>query len=323
LSSSTPAISEPLIEVERLIKYYGRIRALDDVTLAVRRGVTGLLGPNGSGKSTLIKVLLGLARITAGRGSVLGLDVRRQVREIRHRVGYMPEDDCYIAGMSGAEAVQFAARLSGLPSTEALRRAHEILDFCDAGQERYRPVETYSTGMRQKLKFAQAIVHDPPLVILDEPTSGLDPHERQAMLRRVRILARKAGKSVIVSTHILPDVQSICDDVIILSRGKVVLSRPLEELSRPSAPTFQVRVSGPPEPLAEHIRREGLSVEIDGKGVLTVGAVDGNAVDGEAAACVWRCAQAAGVTVNRLERARNSLEQIFLEAVRGESHAHS
>jgi ABC-2 type transport system ATP-binding protein len=308
---------EPLIEVERLMKFYGRLRALDDVSLVVRRGVTGLLGPNGSGKSTLIKVLLGLVRLNAGRGSVLGLDIRRQMREIRHRVGYMPEDDCYIAGMTGAEAVQFAARISGLPSIEALRRAHEILDFCDAGQERYRAVETYSTGMRQKLKFAQAIVHDPQLLILDEPTSGLDPEERRAMLGRVRILARKAGKSVIVSTHILPDVQTICDDVIILARGRVRLSRPLEELSRPSAPTFQVRVSGAPDVLAEGIRREGLRVEIDGKGVLTVGGADG-----EVAACVWRCAQAAGVAISRLEPARNSLEQIFLDAVREESHAH-
>jgi ABC-2 type transport system ATP-binding protein len=309
--------ADPLIEVERLVKLYGSLRALDDISLSVQRGVTGLLGPNGSGKSTLIKVLLGLVRITAGRGSVLGCDIRRQVREIRHRVGYMPEDDCYIAGMTGVEAVQFAARLSGFPSTESLRRAHEILDFCDAGQERYRAVETYSTGMRQKLKFAQAVVHDPPLLILDEPTSGLDPEERQAMLRRVRILAGKAGKSVIVSTHILHDVQSICDHVIILTRGKMRIARPLNELSQPTSPTVHVRVSGSPEALAEQIRREGMQVDVGAKGVLSV-----VGADGEAAACIWRCAKEAGVAIQRLEPARNSLEQIFLEAVREEQHAH-
>ena len=160
----------------------------------------------------------------------------------------MPEDDCYLPGLIGVEMVRFAARLSGLPSVEALRRAHEILDFCGIEQERYRPVETYSAGMRQKLKFAQSIVHDPPLLILDEPTSALDPEEREAMLQRIRILAAKHGKSVLVSTHILPDVQAICDTVIILAKGRVRLVEKLSVLSRPVSPAFHVRVLGPSSP---------------------------------------------------------------------------
>ncbi|RPH79927.1 MAG: ABC transporter ATP-binding protein, partial [Planctomycetaceae bacterium] len=169
-----------MIELRGVTKAFDRFQALHDITTTIPAGVTGLLGPNGAGKSTLIKILLGLLKASAGEAQVLGFDVWRQSKTIRQLVGYMPEDDCYLPTLSGVESVQFAARLNSMPAIEALRRAHEILDFCGAGQERYRTVETYSTGMRQKLKFAQALVHDPPLLILDEPTSGLDPDEREA-----------------------------------------------------------------------------------------------------------------------------------------------
>ena len=151
-------------------------------------------------------MLLGLVRYSGGTGSILGHPLGRDGRRIRSMVGYMPEDDCYMAGMSGVEVVQFSACLSGLPDVEALRRSHEILDFCGMRQERYRAIETYSTGMRQKIKFAAAIVHDPELLILDEPTSGLDPEERESLLNRIALLHREARKSVVISTHILPDV---------------------------------------------------------------------------------------------------------------------
>ena len=207
----------------------------------------------------LIKVLLGLVRITAARARCSAIDIGRQARSIRTRVGYMPEDDCYIAGLSGVEMVRFIARLSGLPSVEALRRSHEILDFCGIEQERYRDVETYSTGMRQKLKFAQAIVHDPPLLILDEPTSGLDPEERQAMLSRIGVLARRGGKTVLLSTHILPDVQATCANVVILARGRVRIVEQLDVLSKPSSPAFHVRVLGPPDALLSRLQRRRIS----------------------------------------------------------------
>ena len=156
----------------------------------------------------------------------------------------MPEDDCYLPGLSGVEMLQFAARLSGIPAVEALRRSHEILDFCGVEQERYRDVDTYSTGMRQKLKFAQAIVHDPPLLILDEPTAGLDPEEREAMLARIRLLAARAGKTVLLSTHILPDVQVTCQDVVILACGRVRVAERLDVLNRPRSPMYRVEVVG-------------------------------------------------------------------------------
>jgi ABC-2 type transport system ATP-binding protein len=307
-----------LIRLDRLTKDYGRQRALDEVSLTLGRGVIGLLGPNGAGKTTLIKALMGLVRITRGSAEVLGHHLPQDSRAIRARVGYMPEDDCYLPGLTGVESVRLAARLSGLPSVEALRRAHEVLDFCGVVEERYRTVETYSTGMRQKVKFAQAIVHDPELVILDEPTSGLDPEERQAMLRRVQLLAQKTGKTVLLSTHILPDVQTVCDTVVILARGCVRLVDRLEVLNQPVVRSFRVGVFGDAELLAERILRQGIKVERDGDGMLTV-----NDPDGSVAGDVWKWARETGVGIQKLIPAKNSLEAIFLEAVKEDERADS
>lgn len=309
---------DALIALDQITKDYGTLRALDGVSLSLAPGVIGLLGPNGAGKSTLLKVLMGLVRVTRGSGGVLGWRLGRDVRQIRARVGYMPEDDCYLAGLAGVEVVRFLARLSGLPSIEALRRAHEMLDFCGIEEERYRNVETYSTGMRQKLKFAEAIVHDPPLLILDEPTSGLDPEEREAMLGRVRILAARMGKSVLISTHILPDVQAICDTVVILAKGRVRVVDRLETLCRPVSPVWHVRVLGQAGPLADRMRRERLEVREESSDALAVSAADGAMVQR-----VWQWAREAGVGIRALVPAQNSLEQIFLDAVREGSHADS
>jgi ABC-2 type transport system ATP-binding protein len=312
------ADSSALIRLENITKDYAALRALDGVSLDLAPGVIGLLGPNGAGKSTLIKVLLGLVRITRGQGQVLGFRLGRDFRKIRARVGYMSEDDCYVAGLSGVEMVAFAARLSGFPAVEALRRAHEILDFSGIEEERYRAVETYSTGMRQKLKFAQAIVHDPPLLILDEPTAGLDPEEREAMLSRVRVLARRMGKSVLISTHILPDVQAICDTVVILARGRVRVADALETLCRPSSPTYHVRVIGSADALALRIREAGHEARVESDGALVLTAAEAPVLDR-----LWEWARQAGVGIRALDPARNSLEQIFLDAVREETHADS
>ena len=249
-----------LVSLYDIGKNYGSFQALKGVTLDVGPGVTGLLGPNGAGKSTLIKVLLGLVRVTSGSGTVLGHDIQSESAAIRARVGFMPEDDCYMYGQSGIESVQVAGRLSRLPEIEALRRGHEILDFCGMGQERYRNVETYSTGMRQKLRFAMAIVHDPELIILDEPTSGLDPEEREAMLNRIGILARKFGKAVILCTHILPDVKVICDHVAILAGGTVRVTESLEELLRVPQPTVLIEVASHCAELQKQLVGQGLQV---------------------------------------------------------------
>ncbi|MEY2725833.1 MAG: Daunorubicin/doxorubicin resistance ATP-binding protein DrrA [Planctomycetota bacterium] len=302
--------SGQLIELQQVTKDYGTFRALSEVTLSIGAGVTGLLGPNGAGKSTLIRVLLGLARVTRGTGHVLGIPIGVGQERVRCMVGFMPEDDCYLHGLSGIETVQMAARLSGLPSLEALRRGHEILDFCGAGQERYRQVETYSTGMRQKLRFAMAIVHDPQLLILDEPTTGLDPDERESMLNRIRILRRDFGKSVLLCTHILPDVQSVCESVVILAKGEVRVAGSLEELTRTPRPSLSLTVGGEAKRMCDELRGRGLEVEIENDHRLQV---KGSADD--CGSRLWEAAQAAATHIRGIEPARNSLEQIFLEAV--------
>lgn len=307
-----------LIELQHLTKDYGGFRALHDVNLTVESGVTGLLGPNGAGKSTLIKVLLGLVRVTSGTGHVLDYPLGTNAAAVRARIGYMPEDDCYLHGLSGIETMQVAAQLSRLPTTEALRRGHEILDFCGMGQERYRNVETYSTGMRQKLRFAMAIVHDPRLLILDEPTSGLDPQERDAMLNRIRILSRQFGKSVILCTHILPDVQTVCDTVTILGGGRVRLTGRLDVLCTTQDPSLTVQLTGEADRVAAGLQSAGVRVEVSGLRQLRVyGEV------GQLNPVLWGAAAAAGAAIRSVQPSKNSLEQIFLDAVREVAVAHS
>ncbi len=307
-----------LIELRNLTKDYGTFRALAGVSLDIDSGVTGLLGPNGAGKSTLIKVLLGLVKVTSGEGRVLGHNVATQSAAIRAKVGYMPEDDCYMHGLSGIESVQVAARLSCLPRTEALRRGHEIMDFCGIEQERYRKVETYSTGMRQKLRFAMSIVHDPELLILDEPTSGLDPEEREAMLNRISILSHKFGKSVILCTHILPDVKVVCDAVTILAAGRVRLSAPLKELLKSPNPAVNVELTGDGQKLLAALQSCGLSAELRRDGILQI---SGEAAD--VTKQLWKSVDGCDVAVQNMSPSQSSLEEVFLKSVRDNHDADS
>jgi ABC-2 type transport system ATP-binding protein len=304
--------ADPLpVRLEGVAKRYGRRTVLDDVSLDVMPGITGLVGPNGAGKSTLVRVILGLVRLASGRVSVYGLDPTTAARRVRRIVGVVPEDDAVVPGLSGVEMVQYAARLSGLPTTEGLRRAHEVLDWCDAGQERYRPIETLSVGMRQKVTFAAAIVHDPKLVILDEPTNGLDPLERRAMLGRLVTLARDHGKTILVSTHVLRDVQSICDRLVLLVRGRVQLAGSIAELTSLADHDLRLQGSGQLAELADRLTRLGIPARLaeTGQGVVL------HAAESAAIVAVWEEAQRAGVVVRSLEPERRSLEEVFLAAL--------
>ena len=307
---STTAASDLPVRLDGIVKRYGRRTVLEGVSCTVPPGITGLVGPNGAGKSTLVRSILGLVRLAGGTARVFGIDPALDPRQVRRLVGVVPEDECTVPGLVAVEMVRYAARLSGLPGTEALRRAHEVLDWCDAGQERYRAVETLSVGMRQKVAFAAAIVHDPPLVILDEPTNGLDPLERQAMLGRLTTLARDHGKTVLVSTHVLRDVQAICDRVIVLAGGRVRLAGALADLTQPLVPQLALEAEGRLEACAERIRAAGVGVTLAGPTTLLVTAHDSTVAD-----VVWRAVRDTGVAVRSLEPARRRFDEVFLEAI--------
>jgi len=304
--------SVPLpVNLERVTKRYGNREVLADVSAAIPPGITGLVGPNGAGKSTLVRAILGLVRLAAGSVRVYGLDPAVEPRRVRRRIGVVPEDDCAVPGLSGVEMVQYAARLSGLPATEALRRAHEVLDWCDAGQERYRDIETLSVGTRQKVAFAAAIVHDPDLVILDEPTNGLDPLERRAMLGRLVALARDHGKTILVSTHVLRDVQTICDRVVLLVRGRVRLAGSIAELTGTGTDELRLRGTGSLPLLADLCTARGLPARpADTGGGLLV-----RAADPPALRALWAAAREAGFAVESLAADRRPLEEVFLAAL--------
>ena len=308
--------ADKVFEIESVRKSYGSKQVLKNISLSIPTGVVGLLGPNGSGKSTLIKTILGLVSIDprrgdTGSGQVLGFDWPSQVRIVRDHVGYLPEDDCYLQGLQGIESIQMMARLSGLMKKEALRRSHEVADYCDLGQERYRNVETYSTGMRQKLKFAQALVHDPRWIILDEPTTGLDPQQREQFLDRIYALANEQGKSILLSTHILHDVIQTCDHVVIMAAGQIRLVDTLDNLQRPSQQGLQISVVSNAGKLGDALRAQGIQSNSTSDSQLVVLGDESVMLD-----CIWKTSIEQQVTVLRIEQAKNSLEQAFLDAVR-------
>src|SRR6267143_1025214 len=233
-----------VVTLEGVTVAYGRNHALRDVTSSFSAGAVGLLGPNGAGKSTMIKTLLGFIVPERGRMQVLGLDVAKSPLEIRARVGYMPESDSHIPGMNAVSFVAYCGELSGLVAADAMQRAHEVLYYVGLGEARYRTVETYSTGMKQRIKLAQALVHDPDLLLLDEPTNGMDPTGREEMLALVRDLAHNKNISLILSSHVMPDVESVCDTVVVMNRGRVVMRGPIAALKGPSGRMFEVRIKG-------------------------------------------------------------------------------
>ena len=233
-----------VVRFDQVTVSYGAQDALRNVTGMFPAGASGLLGPNGAGKSTLLKSLLGFIRPTHGSMTVLDLSVADAPLDIRARLGYMPESDAHIPGMNAVTFVAYCAQLGGLPPTDAMQRAHEVLYYVGLGEARYRNVETYSTGMRQRIKLAQALVHDPDLLFLDEPTNGMDPKGRDEMLELIRDITRNKGINLILSSHLLPDVESTCDRVVVLHCGDIVAEGPIAELKGATRRAFEIRVKG-------------------------------------------------------------------------------
>ena len=300
---------------DNLSKFYGRITALQSVSLSVEPGLVGLLGPNGAGKSTLISVLLGQTPATSGRAAVLGLDVRKEQRIIRRRVGFVPENDCLIPGLSGTGYVYYTGRLAGMSHGDAMQRTHEVLDYVHLDEARYRPAEEYSAGMKQRLKLAQALVHDPDLLFLDEPTNGMDPQGRQIMLSLITDLGN-AGVSVLLSSHVLPDVERVCGRVIIMGGGEVLTVGLIGEMNKPHPTLYSVDFSGNGEAFGHRLvernvsvlQRAGdrLEIELPAEGTQ---------------ATVLEAARDASVKLHGLHPKRSSLEETFMAAIQRQNPA--
>jgi ABC-2 type transport system ATP-binding protein len=298
-----------LFQLQNVTKTYGPVTALRNLSVDIPKGAVGLLGPNGSGKTTMIRTLLGLITIDAGGGQVLGMDIRRQRLDIRQAVGFVPEDECLFPSVQGIEFVAYAGELCGMPRKDAMQRAHEVLDYVSLKEERYRPVESYSTGMKQRLKLASAVVHDPQLVILDEPTNGMDPAGRQDILDLSRDLAYNKGISLLFSSHLLPDVEAVCKYVMVLGKGRLLAQGLIQDMKQIHAQTFEVRVKNDPQQFAGRLNATGCSVQ-PGDDLLEV-KLPANATP----ELLWKTAADLGEQIRFLRPRRSNLEEVFMKAV--------
>ena len=303
------------ISAEKLVVRYGPNIALDNLSVTIPSGIVGLLGPNGAGKSTFIKAVLGLVDPKGGSVRVRGLDPRRDLVRVRDMIGYMPEHDCLIKEVSAVRLVSYMAQISGVRSARAIQRAHEVLDFAKVGEERYREISSYSTGMKQRVKLAQAIAHDPPLLLLDEPTNGMDPAGREDMLSLIGDIGR-AGKMVLLSSHVLDEVQLVCGHVTILHEGKLRGEGSVEELTRAREGRYSMEARGDPADLKSflgelesryHIVSHRAGVE--SLEVLLDGLKDGNDL--------LRLAAGRGLQIRSIRRGRPALEDAFVETIGG------
>jgi ABC-2 type transport system ATP-binding protein len=299
-----------IISTENLTKRFGSTLALHGVTCGVEPGATGLLGPNGAGKTTLLRILLGLLPAD-GSASVLGIDPMRRPLEVRARLGYMPESECLIPGLTGIEMVTFMGELASMPRRVAFKRAHEIMYHVGLGEARYRDATEYSVGMQQRLKLATALVHDPDLLFLDEPTNGLDPKGRDEMLVLIRELAVDHGKHLLLSSHLLKDVEQVCGDVLMLKEGRIVQRGPIDELTGAARGEYEVVVEGEPARFRAAVRDAG-GEESGRDEAIHVKLPAGAETD-----FLFRAARDAGVQVRGLQLLRRTLEDVFLDAVEG------
>lgn len=299
------------VQLTDLTIRYGNIVAVEGVTASFPVGAVGLLGRNGAGKSSILKSLLGLVRPSRGTMQILDLPVGVSPEEIRRVVGYMPERDTHIPRLNGFETVKLAAELTGLPSLIASRRAHEVLYFAGLDEQRYRPVASYSTGMKQKVKLAVALVHDPKILFLDEPTNGLDPGGRRDMLRLITELVDDFGKSIILSSHILTDVEKVCEHIVLLEQGKVLAEGAVRELTRHETSKLHLSLAGDDEKLTSALAEfSGHEVESSGPGRFEITISDEVSRDQ-----VFGVVLKAGGVVRELREHHRSLEEVFLGAV--------
>jgi len=302
---------EPVIELDGLEVCFGGRPILKKLKAALTGRSIGLLGPNGAGKSTLLSTLLGFYKPSSGTARVFGRDVRTHAREVRGLIGYMPENDAFIAGMSGVRFVRLMAELAGLPREQALERAHESFFYVGLGEVRYRALGTYSLGMKQSAKLAQAIAHGPKLLFLDEPTNGLDPPARSRMIQLIREIRDRGDLRLILSSHLLRDVEECCDEVLILKDGNIAAFCNLEEERRANRRFLEIETRGENNgDFLAALERRGCETAPGAQGRIKLVMPDGLEVRQ-----IYEIAAAQNVQLRRLNHKRDSLEDIFLKAM--------
>lgn len=296
----------PVITAVNLRKMYGPHLALDDVNLEIPSGAVGILGPNGAGKSTLFKCLLGLIKTTSGEGTVLGYDIRTEGDKIRSRIGYMPEYDALDPGLAAVDQVRYSGELLGMNPAHATQRAHEVLEYVGLKDQRYRKIETFSTGMKQATKLACALVHDPEILICDEPTNGLDQRAREFMLQTLRRTVSEGGRSVLMSSHVMDDVQDVCDRIVMIHKGKIVVQSRIDELAKQVDREIEISIWGGASRMQAALEGRGFEVRRLGR-VIRVDRVDDNTTF-----VILEAAAEAGVQVRQMQEYEPDLEDIFL-----------
>lgn len=300
-----------LIELENVEVRYGDFQALNGVSCAIEEGVAvGLLGPNGAGKSTLMKTLLGFNRASAGSVRILGHDMPGGALRVRQELGYMPEREVVSPKVSAVSFLTYVGRLFGMIRVDAMERTHEVLNYVGLGENRYRKMETYSTGMLQRVKLAQALIHDPRLLLLDEPTNGLDPEGRQEMLDLIADIGRNRKVTVVLSSHLMPDVQHVCERVIMVQHGRIVQDGTIKELTAPRDNQFEVMVHGGMEGfLAALAARGGQCVRQKDDFMLV------EVPEGFGNELLFLAARDANTQIRRIEPAKSSLAEVFMKAM--------
>lgn len=299
-----------VIALDRLEVRLGGRTVLNGLTGELRGHAVGLLGPNGAGKSTLINTLLGFHEPTSGSAKVLGLDARTDRMRIRQSVGYMPENDSFIGNMSGVRFVRYMAELSGLPPAAALERAHEALFYVGLGEVRYRKISTYSLGMKQLIKLAQALAHGPKLLILDEPTNGLDPTARQRMVQLIKEIRKEGSMHMLISSHLLRDIDETCDEVLILKKGSIAAISNIEEERRSHRNFIEMEMTGNTEAFAAKMQTLGCECARFAGGRVKVVMPDALSQRD-----LYVTAAETGAEIRRIQTRRDSLEDIFLRAM--------
>ena len=306
MADEDPFSDAPIITAKGLRKMYGPHLALDDINLEIPRGAVGILGPNGAGKSTLFKCLLGLITTTSGEGSVLGLDIRTQGEQIRSKIGYMPEYNALDPNLFAVDQVRYAGELLGMNSKNATQRSHEVLEYVGLKDQRYRKIETFSTGMLQATKLACALVHDPEILICDEPTNGLDQRAREFMLQTLNRTVNEGNRSVLMSSHVMDDVQDLCDSIVMIHKGRIVVQSSIDDLVEQVDKEVEMVIWGGASKMEEALSSKGLETRRLGR-VIRIKVESDSTVEKALEAAV-----SAGVQVRQMKEYEPDLEDVFL-----------